>query len=78
MLLSELYGKPIITNTGQRVGYVEEIILDFESTKVSSLLLVKMDDLMRANSTKGSLSKNSVNYGRVKNVSESIIVGVER
>jgi sporulation protein YlmC with PRC-barrel domain len=78
MLLSELYGKQIITNTGQRIGMVEDVILDFENGNVANLLLVKMEDLMRAQNTPGSLSKNSVKYERVKNISESIIVGVNK
>ncbi len=75
MLLSELYGKEIITNSGQRVGLVEDIILDFEKGVVSSLLLTKMENLVRAQNTASLLQKNSVKYERVKSVSESIIVG---
>ncbi len=78
MLLSEWYGKQRITNTGQRIGMVEDVILDFENGNVANLLLVKMEDLVRAQNTPGALSKNSVKYERVKNVSESIIVGVNK
>ena len=77
MLISELYGKQIITNTGQRVGMVEDIILDFEEGSVSSLLLTKMENLVRGQITPGNLNMNSVKYKRVKNVAESIIVGTE-
>ena len=78
MLLSELYGKQIITNTGQRIGMVEDVILDFEGGSIANLLLVKMEDLVRAQNTPGALSKNSVKYERVKSISESIIVGVNK
>lgn len=78
ILLSELYGKQIITNAGQIVGMVEDIVVDFESGTVSSLLLTKMEDLVRAQNTARILSKNSVNYDRVKSVAETIIVGVAR
>jgi sporulation protein YlmC with PRC-barrel domain len=78
MLISELYGKQIITNTGQMVGMVEDIILDFEDGHVANLLLVKMEDLVRAQNSPGTMSKNSVKYERVKSVSESIIVGVNK
>ncbi len=77
MFVSELYGKQIITNTGQIVGMVEDVIIDFEEGNVSNLLLTKMEDLVRAQNTAKILSKNSVKYERVKNVAESIIVGVE-
>ncbi len=78
MLISELYGKQIITNTGQKVGMVEDIILDFEKGAVANLLLAKMEDLVRAQNTPGMLKKNSVMYERVKSVSESIIVGINK
>lgn len=78
MLLSELYGKQIITNTGQKVGLVEDVILDFESGAIANLLLIKMEELVRAQNTPGALSKNSVKYEKVKSVSESIIVGVNK
>ncbi|MGI0134368.1 MAG: PRC-barrel domain-containing protein, partial [Candidatus Micrarchaeaceae archaeon] len=38
ILLSDLYGKQIISNTGKMVGMVEDIIVDFEEGSVSSLL----------------------------------------
>ncbi|MGC8478523.1 MAG: PRC-barrel domain-containing protein [Candidatus Micrarchaeia archaeon] len=75
ILLSELYGKGILTNTGNKVGFVEDIILDFEEGKVSRLLLTKIDDLLTVKNTAEVLSKNSVNFERVKSISETIIVG---
>ncbi len=78
MLISELYGKQIITNTGQMVGMVEDIILDFEKGAIANLLLTKMEDLVRAQNSPGQLAKNSVKYDRVKSVSETIIVGVNK
>lgn len=79
IMLSELYGKEIITNAGQRVGTVEDIIIDFENGSVSSLLITKMENLVRSQqSTAAMLSKNSVKYERVKSVSETIIVGVNK
>jgi sporulation protein YlmC with PRC-barrel domain len=75
ILVSELYGKQIITNTGQRVGMVEDVILDFESGSVANLLLKKIEELTRAQNTAALLSKNSVKYERVKSISETIIVG---
>lgn len=74
ILLSELYGKRIITNTGQIVGMVEDVILDLEDKKVANLLLTKMEDLVRSKNSLGTVQKNSVKYERVKNVSETIIV----
>jgi sporulation protein YlmC with PRC-barrel domain len=73
-MISELYGKQIITNSGRIVGLVEDVILDFESGMVASLLLTKVEDLMRGETTALKIAKNSVKYARVKNISESIIV----
>ena len=78
ILLSELYGKQILSNTGKRIGMVEDVVLDFERGGVSSLLLVKIDDLVKGTSTRTSLAKNTVRYDRVKSISETIIVGSEK
>jgi len=75
ILLSELYGKEIITNGGRKIGLVEDLILDFEEGNVSSLLLTKVDNLVRSQHTALQLAKSSVKYGRVRSVSETIIVG---
>ncbi len=77
MLISDLYGKQIITNSGKKIGYVEDIVLDFESKSVANLLLTKMDNLVRSQNTAALLAKNSVKYSRVKSVAESIIVSSE-
>ena len=75
MMLSELYGKQIITSDGRKLGFVEEIVLNVEDWEVSDLLLVKIDDLAKAKPSASYLSKNSVSYKAVKNVSQTIIVG---
>jgi sporulation protein YlmC with PRC-barrel domain len=77
ILLSELYGKQIISITGNKIGYVEDIVLNFEKGTISSLLLAKMEDLTRGANTAKMLANNSILYERVKNVSETIIVGNE-
>jgi len=74
ILISDLYGKQIITNNGQKLGTVEDIILDIEDKVVANLLLKKFDDLTREENTKIALGKNSVKYNRVEKVAEAIIV----
>ena len=76
--MSDLYGKQIITTTGNKLGLVEDVILDFESGTVSNLLLTKIDNLVKSQNTATELRKNSVSYDRVKNVSETIIVGTQK
>jgi len=74
MLLSEFYGLEIISNTGRKIGLVEDIIVDFEEGKIASMLLVKSEELMRSEHTSASFLKNSVRYDRVRNVDQTIIV----
>ena len=74
MLLSEIYGKEIISNTGRRIGAVEDIIVDFEEGKIASMLLVKSEELTRSDHTSTEFIKNSVRYDRVKSVDQTIIV----
>lgn len=75
--LSELYGKEIITNGGRKLGKVADLIVDFEDGRVSSVLLVDADELIRSENTARQLAKNSVKYDRVRNVDSTIIVSEE-
>ena len=75
VLLSDMYGKQIISNEGKRIGTIEDLIIDFEEGKIASMLTVKIDSLIRSDHTAQLLKKNSVSYDRVKNVSETVIVG---
>ena len=77
ILLSELYGKEIITNSGRKVGKVEDLIVDFEKGGISNLLLVNAEEIIRSKNTPNQLMKNSVKYERVKNVDQTIIVSEE-
>jgi len=74
MMLSEIYGKKIITSGGKILGDVKEIVLDIENGQVSHLLTTKLEQLARSSDVREALSKNSILYKRVKNVAESIIV----
>ena len=59
ILLSELYGKQIITNEGKKIGLVEDVIIDFDKGSVANLLLVKAENLFRSNNTAAVLAKSS-------------------
>ncbi len=74
MLLSELYGKHIINTDGEKLGRVEDIIMDFEEGAVASLLIEKINNLSRAGNLSQEIRKNSINFKRVKNMSEAIVV----
>jgi len=73
LYVSQLYGKKIITNTGHWVGEVGEVVLDMEGGTVSHFLLgkvgaAKSKDVMR------ELIKNSVEFNKVKKISETIVI----
>ncbi len=72
--ISDLYGKEIITNTGRKIGHVEDVIVDFESGVIASILLVKSDQIIRSENTARELAKNSVKYERVRSVDQTVIV----
>lgn len=74
VLLSDMYGKQIISNEGKRLGSVEDLIIDFEDGKIASMLTIKIDNLIKSEHTAQLLKKNSIGYDRVKNVSETVIV----
>lgn len=71
--VSELYGKKIISATGHWVGEVGEVVIDLESGAVSHLLLGKIDPA-RPKEVVKELFKNSIEYNRVKKVTDTILV----
>lgn len=71
--LSELYGKKIMSATGHWIGEVGEVVVDLETGSVSHLLLGKVDRT-KAKDMVRELFKNSVEYKRVKKVTETILV----
>lgn len=72
--VAELYGKRIITAGGNILGEVKEVVLNMDTGEVSHLLLSKIEVLAKSEDMRDTLSKNSVLYRRVKNVSQTIIV----
>jgi len=58
-MLSELYGKKIITSGGKILGDVKEIVLDIENGQVSHLLTTKLEQLARSSNVREALSKNA-------------------
>ena len=74
LLISELYGKQIITTSGNRIGRVEDVIVDVEEGEVSNILMTKGDNLIRSRDTREVFVKNNVKFKRVKNISETVIV----
>ncbi len=71
--ISELYGKRIIASTGHWIGEVGEVVVDIENGAVSHLLLGKIEAGKKQEMIR-ELFKNSIEYKRVKKVTDSILV----
>ncbi len=76
-MISEFYGKKVISNEGNILGEVKGLMLNFEDGGVSHLLLTDAERFIRSSNPKAELQKSSVAYKRVKKVSENVIVGRE-
>jgi sporulation protein YlmC with PRC-barrel domain len=77
MMISELYGKRIISNEGKRLGEVKGVMINFEEGEISHLLLTEPERLIKSQNPRTDIQKGSVAYKRVRNISETIIVGKE-
>ncbi len=77
MMISELYGKRIISNEGKRLGEVKGVMINFEEGEISHLLLTEPERLIKSQNPRVDIQKGSVAYKRVRNISETIIVGRE-
>jgi len=71
--VSALYGKKVISNTGHWIGEVGEVVLDVEQGTVSHFLLGKLGPANSGDMMK-ELIKNSVEFSKVKKISETIVV----
>jgi sporulation protein YlmC with PRC-barrel domain len=76
MLISEFYGKKVISNEGKILGDVKGVMLNFEDGSISHLLLTDAERLIRSPNPRMDLQKNSVAYKRVKKVTENVVVGI--
>ncbi|MEM0201087.1 MAG: PRC-barrel domain-containing protein [Candidatus Micrarchaeaceae archaeon] len=73
--LSELYGKKIISTEGKIIGQVKGLMLNFDESCVSHLLITEPEKLLRSTDPRNELRTGSVAYKRVKKVSENIVAG---
>ncbi len=73
--LSQLLGKKLIGTTGQILGQVRGTVLDLENRGVSHLLTTSIGDVAKTQNVRQEFMKNSIEYSRVKKVTENIIVG---
>lgn len=59
------------------LGEVRGVMLNLEEGTVSHLLLTEPDRLFKSANPKITIQKESISFGRVKKISETIIVGKE-
>ena len=75
--ISELYDKKVISTSGKVLGEVKDVILNMDDGTVAKLLFSNISSLMRSSNVRKDLFKNSVDFKRVRKVSQTIIVGEE-
>jgi len=75
IMISELYGKGVLSNSGNMLGTVKEVVVDIDNAVVTHLLLSEMSKLTKSNDLRSDFLKNSIEYKRVKKVAELVIVG---
>ena len=73
--VSDLYNKRVISIDGKVLGEVKGVIINFDDGTVSHLLLNDVQNLTRSSSLREDFLKNSIEFKRVKKISETIIVG---
>jgi sporulation protein YlmC with PRC-barrel domain len=71
--LEDLKGLDIITDTGRRVGKAEDFIIDLENGTVVKILLAPMGRLA-GEELRQFLATKSINYSRVRNITDVIII----
>lgn len=71
--ISEMYGKPIFTGEGQRIGTVRDVIIDMEDGKAVRLTTEEMNRLSREE-LKTTLKDKSILYDRVMTVGDIVLL----
>lgn len=71
--ISEMYGKPIFTGEGQKLGIVRDVIIDMEAGKAVRLTTEEMNRLSREE-LKTTLKDKSVLYDRVTTVGDIVLL----
>ena len=75
IMISELYGKGVLSNSGNMLGTIKEVVVDLDNATVTHLLLSEMSKLAKSSDLRSDFLKNSIEYKRVKKVAELVIVG---
>ncbi len=72
--LSEMRGLEIITERGKRIGKAEDFIIDLGGGGVMKILLAPMGRLS-GDQLREFLATQSINYARVRSVTDVIVIG---
>jgi sporulation protein YlmC with PRC-barrel domain len=73
VMLSQLKGLDVITDNGRRIGRAEDFIIDTETGTVIKILLEPLGRLS-GQDLREFLATKSINYQRVKSVTDVIVI----
>lgn len=71
--ISEMYGKPIYSGKGQKIGSVKDVIIDTEEGKTDRLVIEEMKGLNKGQ-LKQLIKEKSVDYDKVKSAGDIILL----
>ncbi len=73
MLFSHILNKKIITESGNFVGYVKDIIINFKDKKVEYISLVDIKEIIKEKDPR-NLNKKMIKFNKVKKIGEVVII----
>ncbi len=72
--ISEIYGKPIFSGEGEKIGSVSDVILDIEQGKVERLSTNKLKGITKRE-LKSLIKDQSVSYDKVESIGDIVLLG---
>lgn len=72
--VSEVYGKPIYSEDGEKIGKVKDVILDMEEGKADRLTIEEMEGVSKRQ-LKKLLKEKTINYDNVESVGDIVLLG---
>ncbi len=73
MLFSNIINKKIITESGNFVGFVKDVIINFKDKKIEYISLVDIKEIIKEKDIK-NLKRKVVKFDKIKKIGEIIII----
>jgi sporulation protein YlmC with PRC-barrel domain len=73
MLFSNIINKKIITESGNFVGFVKDIIINFKDKKIEYISLVDIKEIIKEKDVK-NLRKKVIKFDKIKKIGEVVII----